>query len=146
MTEYDSLSLIQLWQLVFGVVLPLVIAMVTRVTWRPWAKSLTMLAFVTATTVVGMLIEGRQQPTTLREWTTALFVVFLTSVTTYRHVWKPTGVTGAIERNVNPGSAPDPIMLDQPAADGELVEQQTPAGDDAPVIPERAADDTREVI
>lgn len=104
--DYTNIDLVDLWPIALGVLLPLVIAAVTRVAWSSRVKSLVMLAVVAVTTTVGLLIQGSLHPTNWREWVSALLVVFLTTTTTYRHVWRPTEVAPAIEAKVNPGPAP----------------------------------------
>lgn len=109
-----TLDLVQLWDLLLGVLLPLVIATVTRATWSSRTKTLIMLAFVFVTTVLAELFAGRlQQPDGWRGLVASLIVVFLLTVATYRHVWKPIGAVEKIEAVTTP--APRRALPVEPA-------------------------------
>lgn len=109
--ELSGLGLPQLWEIVLGILLPLLIATVTRQTWSPGRKTGTMLVAVFVTTVVGELIYGRLVPeagASWRSWLASLFYVFVLTVTTYRHVWKPTGAAPRLEAATDPSKPADP--------------------------------------
>lgn len=107
-----SLDLVQLWDIVLGILLPLVIAIVTRATWSSRLKTVVMLVFVLVTTVIAELFAGRlQQPDGWRGLIASVLVVFLLTVTTYRHVYKPAGVTTRLEALTTP--APRRALTDE---------------------------------
>lgn len=98
MNDFYAMSAGDLWPIILGIILPPFISLVNRVKWSAGVKSGVMLIAVFITTTLGEVISGRlTQPHGLMSWVHSLFVVFLLTVTTYRHIWKPTGVAPRIE-------------------------------------------------
>ena len=98
------------WQAVLGILLPLLVATVTQKQWKPGTKSAVMVILVALTTIIGLFAEDNTHPVTLREWFITFCTVFVLTVTTYRHVWKPMGVSERIEEKINviPSGASSP--------------------------------------
>lgn len=99
-----------LWVLIVGAALPLVISVLTRSTWSGKMKTAVMLVSVFVATTVGEILAGRlTEPGSFMEWVRSVFIVFIVTATSYRNVWKPLHVTEKIERV----TSPDLIKLEE---------------------------------
>lgn len=85
----------QSWQLIVGFFLPLLVAAVVQTRWPPWAKAwgafLACLVVALGTTYFAGQISQA-------DVIGSVLTVFVVSISTYRGLWHPTGIAGAIER------------------------------------------------
>lgn len=108
------LSNSELWTVVAGTLLPLVVALVNRPKWSDGVRSGVMVLAVLVVTTVGEFFTGRMtQPGSLTEWVRSAFVIFVLTVTSYQFVWKKMGVAPRIEA----ATAPDPDPSGRGSAD-----------------------------
>lgn len=85
---------LQMWSLIVGTLLPLVVAVVQRRTWPDWLRSAIMVA-VSALAAAGTAYF--QGDLTGRRFVEAGLVIIVATIATYQGLWKPTGVAPAIE-------------------------------------------------
>lgn len=90
-----TIATAQMLSLLIGVVLPILVGIVTKVTTHPGAKAV-LLALLSA--VSGFLTEWAG--TDAFNWASALITwlgTFMVAVAVHFGVWKPTGITAAVQ-------------------------------------------------
>jgi ABC-type uncharacterized transport system permease subunit len=103
----------QMWNLIVGVLLPPLIALVQRPTLPTWARSLIAVA---ASGVAGFVTVWIAGELTGRSVITGVLITLVAAVATYESIWRKVGVTGKVEIATSPRStagnaglvAPDP--------------------------------------
>lgn len=91
----------QLWSLVVGLLLPPILAVVQQPHWSSRVRA--VVAFALAI-VVGALTAYFAGDLNGKSLTTASLLVLVTAATTYKNLWKPTGVADAIESRTTFGA------------------------------------------
>lgn len=96
---------LEMWSLLVGAVLPPLVALIQQPRWPDWFRAVVAVAsslvagFVTTWLVEdGMLWE--------RGMVTAILLVLVAALTTYRNFWKPTTIAPTIEAKTSPGGGP----------------------------------------
>lgn len=89
-----GLGPVALWLLAVGFFSPLVIAVIQQSRWPARTQSVVAFVFYVAVAAVTAWLNGIFNTVGL---VTAVLVVFITASTSYKNLWKPTGVAPAIE-------------------------------------------------
>lgn len=89
-----ALGPVALWLLAVGFFSPLVIAVIQQSGWSARRQSIVAFVFYLAVALVTAWLQGIF---TAFGIVTAFLVIFVTAATAYRNLWKPTGVTPAIQ-------------------------------------------------
>lgn len=98
-----ELSQAQMYAMVMGVFLPILIAIIVQTHWPQALKTWAALA-VTLLFAAGVLFfDGRWNPTNIIG---TILILFFEVSTTYAHFWKPSTIAPTIERTTTPGSTP----------------------------------------
>ena len=82
---------INMWTVVVGAVLPLLISAANRL---PVPNYMIAFTLCVAAAFGDVYFSGRLNPS---DWATSLLTIFFTVVTTYQAFWKPSGITNKIE-------------------------------------------------
>jgi hypothetical protein len=102
MDPYTGLDTPALWALAFGFFSPPVISTIQQRTWTPRTKALVTFGFCIVTAVIGTYFAGLF---TFLDIGRSALLIFLAAAASYQALWKPTGVSPAIEKAT---SAPEP--------------------------------------
>lgn len=92
-----------LWALAVGFFSPPVISIIQQSHWSEKIQSLTAFGFYLAVALVTAWLTGQF---TAGGYIRLALLVFLTGAASYQALWKPTGVSPAIENATTPSSAP----------------------------------------
>ena len=79
-----------MYSLVVGFFAPLVIGFLKRSKWSESVKSL--FAFLVCLVLGALLVFFQQPDWNWRDWIASALLVLVTAITTYQHLWKPTGI------------------------------------------------------
>lgn len=85
---------LQMWSLVVGTLAPTLIAVLQQPWWPKWARTVVTALFCLVAGGVTAWLSGEL---TGRGVATAVLLVLVAALATYRSLWKPSGVTDAIE-------------------------------------------------
>jgi len=99
------MSDLDMWTLVVGFVLPLVLSVIIQTGWSPRLQAI--LAFVVAAIVAAVTLYLKNDLTG-RSWVSATLVILVTAIATYHGFWKPTNVANSIESRTNIGGGAPP--------------------------------------
>ena len=113
MEQAFTLTDVQLWSIILGFLSPLIVAWAARPEMRPIFKILIQVVFSIVVAVVTAFLNGELEG---RSVVSILLLVLASSTLSYRGLWRPTGVTDAIETGINGGSS-DLSGADLPEAD-----------------------------
>lgn len=96
------MSDLEMWTLVVGFFLPLVLSVIIQTGWDPRLQSI--VAFVVAALIAAgtLALKG---DLTGRSWVSASLIILVTAIATYHGFWKPTNVAPSIESRTNFGSS-----------------------------------------
>lgn len=104
----ENLSNLAMWTLILGFISPPVLAFIQQPGWSDKTRSLVAFIF-SALVALGTLVFDEQlgfkAALDLDNYVTALLLVFVTTISTYRNFWKPNGVAPAIEYSTS-GDSP----------------------------------------
>jgi hypothetical protein len=100
--DYSGLTDADLWSLAVGFFAPPVISIIQQSKWSARTQSLVALAFYVAVAAVGAYLAGNFDAGNLVR---SALLVFLMGSAAYKAVWKPTGVSPAIEAATSPKPA-----------------------------------------
>ncbi|AYN58647.1 membrane protein [Arthrobacter phage Nandita] len=89
-----GLGPVALWLIAVGFISPPVIAVIQQSRWSARRQSIVAFVFYLVVAAVTAWLNGIFTTVGI---VTALLVIFVTGATTYKNLWKPTGVTPAIE-------------------------------------------------
>ncbi len=92
---------LQMWSLLMGSLLPPVIAVVQQPRLPQYARALITFAICV---VVGFMTAYLNHDLGGRPVTSAILLVLVTALTTYRNLWSKLGITQAIEDATSPGA------------------------------------------
>lgn len=97
-----SLDLVTVLQLVAGTLLPLLVAVVTKVTTHPGRKAIALAALALVASVLGQIIDALVTQTPLDVGLALLLAIptFVVAVATHYGLWKPTGVAETVQESV----------------------------------------------
>lgn len=107
----DVMSGVSVPQVLIGVVLPPLIAIVNRVRWAPQLKAVTALAVCLVTALLVRVLQG---PVDFADWRNTALVVTVSALASYRLLWSPSGIAPTIESTINAG----PLAVAGPADSG----------------------------
>lgn len=86
---------VQMISAMVGSLLPLLVAVVNRSHWAPWAKGAVVIVSSLAAGVVTSWLTGELTGKTLAE---SALIVAGSAVAAYKLFWQPTGIAPALER------------------------------------------------
>lgn len=98
----------QMWALIVGFFLPLVVAVVVQTSWPSWLKSVTLFVASTVVAFVTVYLTGDLDG---RTWLSATLVILVTAIAVYNGIWKPTKVAPAIESATNISRSTDDVII-----------------------------------
>jgi hypothetical protein len=98
-----NVSNLDMWSALVGSLMPPVVAVANRPTWRPWVKGAVTIGSCLVAAVVTAYLNGTASGGDL---TRSGLVVALTAVGTYRVFWRPSGIAPAIEKATSPAPPP----------------------------------------
>jgi hypothetical protein len=84
----------EMWSLLVGFFLPPFIAVIQQPSWPKWARAVATLVVCVAVGLVTVLLSGKL---TGQSAVSGSLMVLVSSLVTYQHWWKHTGVTAKIE-------------------------------------------------
>jgi hypothetical protein len=91
-----------MWSLLVGSVLPPLVAILEQPKWPDWLRSVVaVLSSLVAGFVTTWIVEGGDDLFE-RGLVTAVLLVLVSSLTTYRNFWKPTTLAPQIEAKTSP--------------------------------------------
>ena len=94
------MSDVDMWTLIVGFFTPVIISVIQQPKWSDALRSgVAFLCCIIISVVTLFLNNGVSfSNVTIREWVTAVLVILVTSISTYKGWWKPTGISPAIEK------------------------------------------------
>lgn len=95
---------LQMWSLVVGTLAPTLIAVLQQPWWPKWARTLVTALFCLVAGGVTAWLNGELSG---RGAVTAVLLVLVAALATYRSLWKPSGITNVIEIATTPDSRMD---------------------------------------
>jgi ABC-type uncharacterized transport system permease subunit len=98
------MSNLEMWSLVVGFFMPLVIAAVQRSTWQPPLRALVALIMCIIASLGTVWFAGEFNTDDV---ISSILLVLVTSISTYKGLWKPTAVAPKIEAATSPGPTPN---------------------------------------
>lgn len=97
----ETLPLSAQWAIVTGFFMPLIIAVINRSHWRPDFKAVVGFLACVAATCVQLGIEGKLDA---KNFFPTFILVFASSITAFKGLWKPTGIANGLEDLTTPGA------------------------------------------
>jgi amino acid transporter len=95
------MTVIQMWSLLIGAVLPPLLAVVQQPKWPDWLRALVTLLVCVVVGLGNVYLNGDlTHATSVVE---AILLVLVAALSTYKGLWKPTGVADKIESATSPG-------------------------------------------
>lgn len=97
-----SLDLVTVLQLVAGTFLPLIVALVTKVTTHPGVKAVVLAALALVSSLLSQIIDALVTGTPLDVGQALLLALptFVVAVALHFGLWKPTGVAESVQESV----------------------------------------------
>jgi hypothetical protein len=90
---------IDMWLLVVGFLMPLIIAVVQQPGWSEPVRALVM-AVACILAAVGANYFNGALGIPVAQWAEQILLIAVTAIATYKGFWQPTGIAPAIERNI----------------------------------------------
>ena len=90
----------EMWALIVGFFLPPIIAVIQKASWSDSVRAIVAFLACTIASLGTLYFSG-----SVDAWANTpkvFLLVMVTTIATYQGFWKPTGVAGAIERNILP--------------------------------------------
>lgn len=98
----DGLSNLAMWSLIVGALTPPLLSVVQQPRWPGWLRTGFMLG---AAVVDGVVISWLQGNLDLARFTNSALVAGVAIITAYHGIWKPSGISPAIEnKTVTPAT------------------------------------------
>lgn len=91
---------LQLWSLVSGSLVPLVLAVIQQPKWSDQIRSLVTFAFSLLVGFLNVWLNGDLSKAA--DWTSAILIVLIAAVSTYKGFWKPSTIAPKIEYATSP--------------------------------------------
>lgn len=91
---------LQNWQLLLGILLPLLIAWLLKSHWTRRTQSLIMIAVVLVTSAITMWLQGSLNDIDSTTFVAKALELLVVTQAAYYGIWKPLGVSGAVQENV----------------------------------------------
>jgi hypothetical protein len=98
-TATDPIT-VQYWAIITGFFLPPLISLVQKSTWSQRVQATVMFVVALSVTLLQLWLYGQLDNFT--DPAAAIILVLVTTIASYKGLWKPTGISPAIERSVNP--------------------------------------------
>jgi len=94
---------LEMWSLLVGAVLPPFVAIIQQPQWPNWFRTAVAVA---SSIVVGFVTTWLTNDDVLWEqpMVTSILMVLVAALTTYRNVWRSSGIAPAIEAKTSPGA------------------------------------------
>ena len=113
-------SNIEMWALITGFFLPLIVAALIRTKWPSWARA--TFAFLACMGAAAGTVALTGQLTTAN-WVAGSLTVLVAAITSFKGIWQQIGVVQKIEGITNPGSS----TVTEPTASSAPCAGTTPA-------------------
>lgn len=97
------MSNLEMWSLIVGFFLPTVIAFLVQTGWSQRLQAVVMFAACAVASVVTVLLQG---DLTRERFVEAGLLILITTISSYKGFWKPTGVAPALEEKTNLNAGP----------------------------------------
>lgn len=123
--DLHTLQNLEMWALLVGFVLPLVISALEQSTWSNGIRS--AVAFVVCV-IAGGITAWIAGDFDTNDIVTAALIVLTTALATYKGLWKPTGIAPKIEAATSPGT----VVVDAVNTTPTAVPTEPPAPGDPP--------------
>ena len=91
-----------MWATIVGFVSPLIISIIQQPKFNEGAKAIITFLYCLVTSFITVILEGRF---TQERFITCMLFVFVTAITAYKGLWKPTGASPAIEQATSPSNS-----------------------------------------
>lgn len=104
MNELQTFDNATLWALAVGFFSPPVVSVIQRSRWSARTQSLVAFGFYLVVAAVTAYVAGLFNTGDILR---LALLVFLAAGTSYKTLWKPTGISPAIERVTSPNNAPE---------------------------------------
>lgn len=88
------MSNLEMWSLVVGFLLPILIAVIQQEAWPSWLRSVTMFVICLIAAAGTVYFQGRFD---LQDYVTSALLIVVTAIGTYKGIWQPTGIAPALE-------------------------------------------------
>lgn len=95
----DNLSNADMYLVIVGFLMPLLISVLIKSTWPSWARGL--FAFVACVVVAAIDIFFISRTFDPNDLVRSILIVFFLAIATYHFWWKPSQITTKVEENVN---------------------------------------------
>jgi len=95
---------LQLWSLISGSVIPLVLAFIQQPKWSDQIRSLVTFAFSLLVGFLNVWLNG--DLASAADWTSAILIVLIAAISTYKGFWKPTQIAPKVEQATSPLQTP----------------------------------------
>jgi cell division protein FtsW (lipid II flippase) len=90
----------QMWSLIVGFLLPLIIAVIQQATWSDGLRAIVAFVACLVAAIGQVLIELSSWD--WRVWIQSVLLIFVTAIATYKRFWVPVGIAPAIEVRTSP--------------------------------------------
>ncbi len=97
------MSELDMWNIVIGFFMPLVVALINQARWPATIKGLSSFAVCAAAAAVTVYVRGDWGAET---WLRTVLVIFLTAIATYRLWWRPSEIAPRVEQATTLSSSP----------------------------------------
>lgn len=91
---------LQLWSLGLGFVAPIVLAFIQQPKWSDRTRALITFGFSILVGAGNVYFNGDLSKAA--DWTSAILIVLIAAISTYKGFWKPTQIAPAIEEKTSP--------------------------------------------
>lgn len=132
----------QMWAIIIGFFIPPVLAIVQQPRWPNWGRAVATFVVAIIAGLGTLWFAGTLDfsGADAKPLATNILLVLVTAIGVYHGLWKPTGVTGAIERSTSGGNAPTGIHTYSPSSGPTTSAPWTgdgpqPQGPTAPPVP-----------
>lgn len=89
---------LEMWSAIVGFLLPPVLSVIQQTGWSPRLRAVVAFVGCLVAAAGTVLIQGGW---TWERWVEASLLTLVTALATYRNLWKPTGISPAIEQKTN---------------------------------------------
>lgn len=94
-----------MWSMIVGFFLPLLLAVVQQPRWPSYVRSIVMFLGCLVASAGTVILQGEFSG---ERWVESALLIIVTTIATYKGLWKPIEVAPAIEDATSPGTTPNP--------------------------------------
>lgn len=98
------MNTLQVWSLVLGFLVPPILAVIQQPKWSQQVRSLVTFGFALLVGFGNVWLNGDLSKAA--DWTSAILIVLISAISTYKGFWKPSGIAPAIETKTSTTQAP----------------------------------------